>query len=679
LSVETLKAKFDVDTGNAEQAFGKVESKVGGMGKTFANATKILAGTAVAIAAAGAAAYKFVDNYTKKLDVIDKGSQRIGLSAEAYQEWDYILSQNGASIERMEMGMKTLTTQMQLAGTGNAEAIATFQQLGVELKNADGSYRSLEELMPAVITGLSNMGEGVERNALATKLFSRSGQELLPLLNQQKGSIDGLRKKYKELGMGISNDAVKSGALFQDTMDTLTRTVEKMFAALAVQLVPVILELVDAVQPLVPVFVSAIEAIMPMVERVLPKLTDLIIKLMDKLEPLIEELMPVLATLFEVLIDAIGPIIDAVFPVLVDLLIIVAKFLGTVLEAMAPLIPVIVDLIVALMPLIELVLPMLEVWLNAVAWVIENVLVPALMVIISTVTWVVEKVTEAITWLKGFLGPIFTNIGEIITETWDTIKKFTANTWNSVTSFTSEKWNSIKETVTDLANKTREGVESKLAPVINKVSSIWDQVRTEGSAKWTEITGSVINFVTTLPERVSAVLLPIVEGVRAVWGMIWTGVSEAWNNITTNITKWATNIKNSVVGIFTAMKNTLGTVWSSVAGVVKVAFNAVISVVNTAIRGLNRLKIDIPDWVPGMGGRTLGFNIPQIPMLAEGGIVTKPTLAMIGEAGPEAVVPLRDRSIGNGPITVIVELDGEVLTKKTLQNMPSMLRLLGVA
>lgn len=56
---------------------------------------------------------------------------------------------------------------------------------------------------------------------------------------------------------------------------------------------------------------------------------------------------------------------------------------------------------------------------------------------------------------------------------------------------------------------------------------------------------------------------------------------------------------------------------------------------------INEMKISIPDWVPGVGGKTLGFNIPQIPMLATGGIATAPTLAMVGEGGePEAVLPL---------------------------------------
>ena len=73
------------------------------------------------------------------------------------------------------------------------------------------------------------------------------------------------------------------------------------------------------------------------------------------------------------------------------------------------------------------------------------------------------------------------------------------------------------------------------------------------------------------------------------------------------------------------------------------------------IRGLNNLRIDIPEWVPYMGGQTFGISIPEIPQLATGGIVTEPTIALIGEAGPEAVVPLNGTNTVGGSISITIE------------------------
>ena len=68
--------------------------------------------------------------------------------------------------------------------------------------------------------------------------------------------------------------------------------------------------------------------------------------------------------------------------------------------------------------------------------------------------------------------------------------------------------------------------------------------------------------------------------------------------------------------------------------------NAVIKAMNFVIRGLNKVAIDIPDWVPGVGGKHFGFNIGEIPELAKGGILRKGQVGLLEGRGDEAVVPL---------------------------------------
>ena len=83
--------------------------------------------------------------------------------------------------------------------------------------------------------------------------------------------------------------------------------------------------------------------------------------------------------------------------------------------------------------------------------------------------------------------------------------------------------------------------------------------------------------------------------------------------------------------------------------VFKTIFNGIASVWNNTI---GKFSFTVPSWVPGIGGK--GFSMPDIPMLANGGIVTGPTLAMIGEAGPEAVVPLNKMG-SMGGVTINIE------------------------
>lgn len=121
------------------------------------------------------------------------------------------------------------------------------------------------------------------------------------------------------------------------------------------------------------------------------------------------------------------------------------------------------------------------------------------------------------------------------------------------------------------------------------------------------------------------------------------------------------DVWNGMVNIATAAKGLIIGVVNAMVGGVKWAVNIVIDGINTMIRGLNSLRFNVPDWVPYIGGNTVGFNVASIPRLAEGGIVTQPTIAMIGEAGPEAVIPLNGSNAGGvggptlnfyGPINV---------------------------
>jgi hypothetical protein len=91
------------------------------------------------------------------------------------------------------------------------------------------------------------------------------------------------------------------------------------------------------------------------------------------------------------------------------------------------------------------------------------------------------------------------------------------------------------------------------------------------------------------------------------------------------------------------------TYFTAVLNIYKSIFNGIAKLWNNTI---GKLSFEFPSWVPGLGGK--GFSVPNIPMLADGGIVTGPTLAMIGEAGPEAVIPLSKMGGMGGGVTVNV-------------------------
>lgn len=174
--------------------------------------------------------------------------------------------------------------------------------------------------------------------------------------------------------------------------------------------------------------------------------------------------------------------------------------------------------------------------------------------------------------------------------------------------------------------KNWDTVKAKAAQLGAKISGIWTKINT-----------AVTTAIAAISSRFPA--------LGAVLSGLWKSVQDVWGNIKAIFSNIIGFIDNVFSGNWSAawgnVVSIFGNVFGELPNIAKAPINAVISVINMVLSKINEMKISIPDWVPGVGGKTLGFNIPQIPMLATGGIATAPTLAMVGEGGePEAVLPL---------------------------------------
>ena len=122
--------------------------------------------------------------------------------------------------------------------------------------------------------------------------------------------------------------------------------------------------------------------------------------------------------------------------------------------------------------------------------------------------------------------------------------------------------------------------------------------------------------------------------------------------------------------VWSAMKTVVSDVWdfmkdvfSSISNGVKGMVNGMIDIVNAGIKMVDAISFNLPSI---LGGGHIGFNIPLIPHLADGGIVTSPTVALIGEAGPEAIVPLSKMGGMGGGINITVNVAGSVVQEQDL-------------
>ena len=239
-----LIAKLTADTSGFDSAMSKAEksgkSLKGSLENTFGKIKKVAAGalSVAAIKKGIDTVVNFANEVSQAGDRIDKQSQVLGLSRKAFQEWDYILGQNGASIDSMSVSMKTLNNLILDAAKGGKESKSAFAQLGVGIHEIE--KLKPEEQFEAVVRAFQRMPAGAEKSALAVKIFGRQGMELLPLLNQSETSIDELRARAEELGLIMSDDAVDAAVVYGDSLDDLQRTFNAFKYSIGAKILPVL-------------------------------------------------------------------------------------------------------------------------------------------------------------------------------------------------------------------------------------------------------------------------------------------------------------------------------------------------------------------------------------------------------------------------------------------------------
>ena len=245
MNVFELFATLKLDTSEYEKGLDDAEKDTQSLSSALGSAGKTFATVGAGIGVAGGALFAFANNTADSADEIDKMSQKLGLSAEAYQEWDYVMQLAGTDINSMTSGMKTLVNKFEDAKNGGDDSIAMFEQLGLSME--DIQDMSQEDLFATVISSLQGMEDNTERAALATDLLGKSATELRPLLNQSAEATQEQIDALHEMGGVMSDEAVKQGAEFKDSLTSLKTAFGGAANSLAGELIPRITELVNGI------------------------------------------------------------------------------------------------------------------------------------------------------------------------------------------------------------------------------------------------------------------------------------------------------------------------------------------------------------------------------------------------------------------------------------------------
>jgi phage-related protein len=515
-------------------------SGIGGVAKAglgvaaagFAAVTTAAVATTGAIMDGVSAAADYGDN-------IDKMSQKMGLSTDAYQEWDFVMQHCGTSIEALKPSMKTLA----MAAEKGSDA---FAQLGISEEQI--ATMSQEELFNATIAGLQGVTDETQRTALAAELLGRGATELGPLMNMTAEETEAMRQQVHDLGGVMSNDAVKAAAAYKDSLQNMQTAISGLKNKLAGDLLPSVTTVMDGLTLLfsggdtdeaMEMIGEGIDQLCEKLEELIPQVMEIGGQILMKLaEAIIENLPTLIDTGMEILNMIIQGIIENLPKLLEAGMQIITGLVDATLQNLPMLIEVALQMIITLANGIVEQLPTLipaiiEVVLQVVNTLIENLpllIEGAIQLFLGIVTGLIQALPQIIAALPTLIDSIINALIDSIPLLVDCgVKLFVALIENlpaiivaivkaapeivkSLVRGFLELAGQLKETGTKLMTKLKEGISSMLSNLVdaaknigkNIIDGIWNGI----SAGWD-----------WLKEKVGGLAQSLFDGAKSALGI----------------------------------------------------------------------------------------------------------------------------------------------------------------
>jgi len=275
MEIFKLVGSVMVDTADAEKSISKTSDEAEGLGNKLAKgvqtAGKWAAGVTAGAIAVGGAMISAAKDTAAELDVIDKASQRMKITAESYQELAYAANLSGVEMSTLEKAAKKL----------------------------EGTDLSLDDALEQIYA----LGTEEERAAKAAELFGESvAYQMTPMLNASAEDMAAMRQEAHDLGMVIGEDVVKDGAALNDMFAKVEGAVAALKNGLVADLMPYVMK------------------ILQWVLDNLPKITKTVTTVVDGIIPIVEPILDGLMTLLEGFGDLLNGDIEGFFGGILDFL-----------------------------------------------------------------------------------------------------------------------------------------------------------------------------------------------------------------------------------------------------------------------------------------------------------------------------------------------------------------------
>ena len=255
-------------------------------------------------------------------------------------------------------------------------------------------------------------------------------------------------------------------------------------------------------------------------------------------------------------------------------------------------------------------------------------------------------ITTIFSVVSSWFSQMFQSAWNSIQNIWSVAVGFFRGIWNGITAIFSvvaswfrqqfqSAWSAI-QSIWSVAVGFFRGIWNGITAIFSVVSS-W--FRQQFQSAWNAIK-NIWNSATGFFRGIWNGITGIFSSAGSWFGNVFNSAANSVRNAWNSITGFFRGIWSGIQSVFGSVSSWFGNVFGSAVNAIKAPINWIIDGVNKMIGGLNSLKFTAPDWVPGIGGKSIGFNLPRLPRLAQGGVLKRGQVGLLEGSGAEAVVPL---------------------------------------
>ncbi len=599
-----LFAKLSLNSEDYEKGLDDAGKKAEGFGSKLktglATAGKV-AGAAVGLAATGVTVLtKSIVDGTKEVaaygDEIDKESQKLGISAEAYQEWDAILQHSGSSISKFRGAIKTLNKTFTEARETIGETVAAEAELERQLEDGeisldeynqkydelyDSAYSSMGALsqlgfsmedisemsnntdlaLEKVISALQGMPEGADRTAIATELLGRSSMELGALLNTSAEDTEEMRQRVHELGGVMSDEAVKAAAKYQDTLQDMTTAFDGVKRGLITDFMPSVTTVMEGLTEL---FAGNDEKGLGLINEGVSGFVDNLSKLLPKVIPIIGQFVSSLGTAIldnvdiimdvgmDLVLQLVSAIVKALPKVAKAAIEIIKKLASSISKNIKPLLKSVVQVIVEIAKTLTDPQSIREIISAGIEMILALVdgLLEAIPILVTAIPEIIQNLIEALLSpdaTRQFINAATTLIEALVKGLLECLPQLIAAALQIIIALTE----ALLDPETNLL-LIKSGFDIIIAVIKGIVDAIPQLV--EMAPEIIEsLKDAIVKAATRLYESAGEMLDKIKQGLKDSWPVIkkwggelidkiWEGIKDTW----TEVKKWAGKIWEKV-------------------------------------------------------------------------------------------------------------------------------------